>query len=83
LLTFDTRASSSYLDPVYSDTLTQVYRFDGLRNVNFGASYRLPLSESKAIRFFARAENVLNETYYEGGFQTPGRTGRAGLQFEY
>ena len=83
LLTFDTLASSSYLAPIYGDVVTQTYRFGGIRKVNAGASYRIPLNDSQALRFFTRAENLLNQAYYESGFPTPGRTARAGLQWEF
>ncbi|MEI9972217.1 MAG: hypothetical protein WDO73_09265 [Ignavibacteriota bacterium] len=83
LLTLDTRDSSNYLAPVYGDTVTQVYRFTGMRKVNLGASYRLPLSEFRAVRFFGRTENIFNDTYFESGFPTPGRTAMGGLQFEF
>jgi iron complex outermembrane receptor protein len=82
-LTIDTLASSSYLAPVYGAFVTQTYRFDGQHKVNIGASYRLPLRESRAVRFFARAENLFDQTYFESGFLTPGRTASAGLQFEF
>jgi vitamin B12 transporter len=84
LLTLDTRQSSNYLAPVYgSDFITQVYRFDGIRKVNLGASYTIPLSEFHSVRLFARAENIFNQTYFENGFPTPGRTAMGGLQFEF
>ena len=83
LFTFDTLESSSYLDPVYGDTVTQTYRFNGIHKVNAGASYRIPIKEYEAIRFFVRADNILNQTYYESGFLTPGRTASGGMQFEF
>jgi vitamin B12 transporter len=83
LLTFDTIDSSSYLGPIYGDTVTQVYRFDGLHKVNAGASYRMPLGEYHAIRLFVRANNIFNQTYYENGFPTAGRTALGGLQYEF
>ncbi len=83
MLTLDTLQSSSYLEPVYGDVVTQTYRFNGLHKVNVGASYRIPLAEYRAIRFFARAENIFNQTYFEGGFPTAGRVGRGGFQFEF
>lgn len=83
LLTFDTRQASSYLAPVYGDVLTQVYRFGGIHKVNLGASYRLPLAEYQAIRIFARMENIFNQTYFESGFPTPGRTAMGGIQFDF
>ncbi|HLI86135.1 MAG TPA: TonB-dependent receptor [Bryobacteraceae bacterium] len=83
LLTAETRISSSYLDPIYGSTITQVFRFPGLHSVDLAASYRIPISEFRSLRFFARVDNLLNQTYFEDGFPTPGRTGRAGLQFEF
>ncbi|MBV8731493.1 MAG: TonB-dependent receptor [Acidobacteriia bacterium] len=83
--TFESLLSSSYLAPItsYSATVTQVFRFDGLHRLNAGASYRIPLADVRALRFFARAENLLDQAYFESGFPTPGRTGKAGVQFEF
>jgi len=83
LLSFDTIASSSYLAPVYGDVVTQTYRFNGIHKVNLGISYRIPLKDYRAIRFFVRADNIFNQTYFENGFLTPGRTASGGLQFEF
>jgi outer membrane receptor protein involved in Fe transport len=83
LLTLDTIQSSSYLAPIYGDFVTQTYRFGGLHKLNLGASYRLPMGEYKALRFFARADNILNQTYFESGFRTAGRTAMGGMQFEF
>jgi vitamin B12 transporter len=83
LLTAETLLSSDYLAPIYGSTITQVFRFDGLHRVNLGASYRIPISDSRALRFFARTENLFNQAYFESGFPTPGRTGKAGVQFEF
>ncbi len=83
LFTFDALASSNYLAPVYGDTVTQVYSFAGMHKVNLGASYRLPLSDYKAIRFFVRGENLLGQDYFESGFPAPGRTAMAGTQIEF
>ena len=83
LLTAETLLSSDYLAPIYGTTITQVFRFNGLHRLNLGASYRVPLSDFRALRFFARTENLLNQAYFESGFPTPGRTGKAGLQFEF
>jgi len=83
MLTFDTLASSSYLAPVYGDVVTETYRFNGVHKVNVGASYRIPIDEYRAIRFFVRADNIFNQTYFESGFLTPGRTASSGLQYEF
>ena len=63
--------------------MTQTYRFDGMHKINAGASYRIPLRDYQAIRFFVRANNIFNQTYFENGFPTPGRTALGGLQFEF
>jgi iron complex outermembrane receptor protein len=83
LLSFDTLASSSYLAPIYGEFVTQTYRFGGIHKVNLGASYRIPMQEYRAIRLFARADNIFNQTYFENGFLTAGRTASGGLQFEF
>jgi outer membrane receptor protein involved in Fe transport len=87
LLTFDTLDAGNYLAPVYPDFVTafetRVYRFHGLRRVNAGVSYRLPMGEFRAVRFFVRAENLLDQNYFENGFRTPGRTANGGIQYEF
>jgi iron complex outermembrane receptor protein len=80
---FALTAASTYLAPIYGDMGSLAYRFPGMRRGDLGASYRLPLSEFRAVRFFGKAENIFDQTYYEGGFRTPGRTARGGLQFEF
>ncbi len=87
LFTFDTLDSGNYLGPMFPDFVTtfttRAYSFDGLRRVNAGTSYRLPLGEFRAVRFFVRGENLLNQNYFENGFRTPGRTVNGGIQFEF
>jgi vitamin B12 transporter len=83
LMTFESLLSGSYVAPIYGTTVTQVYRFNGLDRLNLGASYRIPLAESRAVRLFARGENLLDQAYFESGFPTPGLTARAGAQFEF
>jgi len=87
VLTFDTLDAGNYLAPVFPDFVTafatRVYRFDGLRRINVGASYRLPLGEFRALRFFVRAENLSDQDYFENGFRTPRRTANGGIQYEF
>ena len=87
VFTFDTLEAGNYLAPMSPDYVTtfteRVYSFDGLRRVNAGASYRIPLAEYRAIRFYVRGENLAGQNYYESGFRTPGRTGAGGLQWEF
>jgi outer membrane receptor protein involved in Fe transport len=51
--------------------------------VNAGASYRIPIKEYHAVRFFGRMNNIFNQTYFENGFPTTGRTGLGGVQYEF
>ena len=87
VLTFDTLDSGDYLDPVFPDfvhsSTSRVFRFHGVRRFNAGASYRLPLGEFRAARFFVRGENLGGQDFYENGFRTPGRTANGGIQFEF
>jgi vitamin B12 transporter len=82
---FDLAATSDYLAPIF-DPLSfgsLVYRFDGALKADAGASYRLPLTESRSLRFFGVVENLFRREYFESGFRTPGRTARAGAQFSF
>jgi iron complex outermembrane receptor protein len=82
-LTLDTIQSSSYLAPIYGNLVTQTYRFNGLRKVNLGATYRISLKEQRSLKLFVRADNIFNQTYFESGFLTPGRTAIGGLQLGF
>jgi iron complex outermembrane receptor protein len=83
LLTMDTIDSSNYLAPIFGTRITQTYRFGGLHKVNAGASYRIPLKEFHSLRIFVRATNIFDQTYFENGFPTAGRTALGGLQYEF
>ena len=84
-INFDLAASSNYLAPIYSpaDFLSRVYRFPGMHTAGLGASYRLPLSEFRAVRFFGRVTNLFDQNYYEAGFRTAGIGAYGGAQFEF
>jgi outer membrane receptor protein involved in Fe transport len=78
-------ASSNYLAPVTSAATfaSLPFRFNGIHKADLGGSYRLPLSESRAVRFFARVINLFNQDYFEAGFRTPGIGGTGGIQLEF
>ncbi len=71
--------SSNYLASVSG----RAFRFDGPTRGQVGLSYRRPLGEFRAIRFYSKADNLFNQTYFENGFRTPGRTVTGGTQFEF
>lgn len=84
-LNFDLITSSSYLAPMFDPSTfsSRAFEFDGLAKADLGASYRLPLSENRAIRFFGKVENLFDREYYESGYRTPGATAVGGIQFEF
>lgn len=59
---------------------TRPYRFGGPRKLDVSGSWSKPVGEKAELRFFARAENVLNRTYYEDGFRTPKLWATAGMK---
>jgi iron complex outermembrane receptor protein len=85
LVNFDLAASSDYLAPII-DPITfssRAYRFRGLAKADLGGSYTLPLGESRSLRFFGYVDNLFDREYFEGGFRTPGRTGRIGASLSF
>ena len=59
------------------------FRFPGASRAQAMVSYRRPLSEFRALRFYAKGDNLFNQTYFQSGFRTPGVTGTVGTQFEF
>ena len=78
-INFDFTATSDYLAPVFP----RVYRFTSLVKADLGASYEFPLAEQRRLRLFGYLDNLFDRYNSESGFQTPGRTGRAGISFSF
>ncbi|HKS10685.1 MAG TPA: TonB-dependent receptor [Pyrinomonadaceae bacterium] len=86
LVNFDFSASSNYLGAIFDPVTfaSRGYRFKGLAKADLGASYSLPLGDDKRqLRFFGYVDNLFDREYFESGFRTPGRTGRAGASFVF
>jgi vitamin B12 transporter len=86
LINFDFSASSNYLGAVIDPTTftSRGFRFRGLAKADLGASYSLPLGDDRRqLRFFGYVDNLFDQEYFESGFRTPGRTGRAGATFVF
>lgn len=86
LINFDFSASSNYIGAVIDPVTftSRGYRFKGLAKADLGASYSLPLGdERRQLRFFGYVDNLFDREYFESGFRTPGRTGRAGASFAF
>lgn len=81
----DYRSSSNYLMGIYNPSTfaTRAYRFPGINQLQLGGSYRVPVGDSRALKFIVKVSNVGNQAYYENGYATPGRTALGGLQFEF
>lgn len=85
LVNFDLTASSDYLAPIFDPNTfaSRAYRFRGLAKADLGGSYTFPFKESRFLRLFGYVDNLFDRTYFESGFRTPGRTGRAGASFSF
>lgn len=70
---------SNFLYPLYG----LAYRFDGPRQLGLSANYTIPVSDRYSIRLYTRVWNVLNQTHFEDGFETPGRWAVGGLRFSF
>ncbi|MEP6707258.1 MAG: TonB-dependent receptor [Pyrinomonadaceae bacterium] len=85
LVNFDLGASSDYLAPIFDPNTfaSRAYRFRGLARADLGGSYTLPFKESRSLRLFGYVDNLFDREYFESGFRTPGRTGRAGVSLSF
>lgn len=86
LISADFLATSSYLAPIFSNSTfsSYVYRFEGNRKLDATASYEIPSKREKLrVRIFGSIENLLNQDYYENGFRTFARYGRAGITLSF
>ena len=86
LVNFDLSASSDYLGAIFNPVTfgSRAYRFGGIAKADLGASYTMPLAgESRSLRLFGYVDNLFNREYFESGFRTPGRVGRAGVIFVF
>lgn len=85
LINFDLTATNDYLAPIF-DSVTfasRVYRFRALVKADAGASYEFPMSERRRLRLFGYVDNIFDRENFESGFQTPGRTARAGASLSF
>ena len=80
-LAFDFLGASSPAFPLFTETGTRAFRFDGPRKADLAATYSIPWRERLAFQFYLRAENLLSQDYFEDGFRTPGTTAVGGLRF--
>jgi iron complex outermembrane receptor protein len=72
---------SPYFDP--SIGYLQAYRFPGFTKTDFVASYEFWRSETRSARFYAKVDNLFNQTYYVAGFLAPRATAIGGLGYAF
>lgn len=77
-VTFDLFAASEY-----AINFGRLYIFDGPVKADLGASYTLPLNETRSIRFYAKVDNIFDRENFENGFRTPGAVFVGGATFRF
>jgi outer membrane receptor protein involved in Fe transport len=78
--------TGSYIAPVFENDFpfrAANLKFDGYTKVDLFGSYRRPIGERLEAVFFAGAENLFNQLYFENGFRAPGIVGKGGLKLEF
>ena len=76
-VTFDVFAASDYL----MNFGTRAYSFNGPVKADLAVNYTRSLTDATSLRLFTRIDNVLNRTYYEDGFRTPGAWATVGMKY--
>lgn len=71
--------TGEYIAPIFPVT----FRFSGYVKVDAYANYEHPLGEHASMLFFAGADNVFNERYFENGFRAPGAIGKGGIKVRF
>lgn len=56
------------------------YLFEGPRKLDASAVYAVPVNDRLSLKLFVRAENLLNQRYFEEGFHTPRAWATAGVK---
>jgi vitamin B12 transporter len=81
----DFELGSDYLYPLYglSPLSSNAFRFAGPKQLGLSAGYSLGLRERASARFYVRVSNALDQSFYEDGFQTPGRWAVGGIHFSF
>jgi len=80
-VTTDFLAASDYISgSFFVGSGSRPFEFVGPRKLDVSGSYTLPLDDARSLRFYVRAENVLNQRYFEDGFRTPRAWASAGLK---
>jgi iron complex outermembrane receptor protein len=79
-VTADLYRSSNYYGPLFAGTRTRAYEFDGVTKLDIVVSHMLWTGEKVSLKAYAKVDNVLNQRYYENGFQAVRGTVLTGVQ---
>lgn len=78
--------TGSYIAPVFEHNFPfrmAELSFAGFTKADLFASWERRLGEDVTAIFFAGAENLFDQTYFENGFRAPGILGRGGVRFRF
>jgi len=78
--TFDLFHGSEHYGSFFAAGRPRAYRYPAFTKAAVIAGYRLS-SAPRALRVYAKVDNLLDSTYYQSGWRAPGRTAMAGLSF--
>ncbi len=81
-VTFDLFAVSDYILSPYG-ALGRRLQFAGPVKADIVFRYDLPVSDTKNLEFYGKAENLLDVEYYENGFGSPGAWVIGGVRFAF
>jgi vitamin B12 transporter len=75
-------ASSSYTS-LFANGRARAFQFPGFTTVGLTTSYRLNGAGEVPVRAYVRLDNLLDRTYYLGGWRAPGRLVAAGMSIGF
>ena len=78
--TFDLTASGNSMFPMFTALGSRPFIFPGVRRADASIGYTVPVSERLKLRLYGRAENILNQSYYENGFPAPKAWAAGGMK---
>ena len=82
-VTLDLYQASRYYNPLTAAGRARAYEYPSLTKIDVVVSRVIWTNETKALRCYAKVDNLLNREYYETGFRTPGATWLAGLRMNF
>jgi vitamin B12 transporter len=84
-LNFNVHSASGHVfnlfDPVFFSQV--LFTFRGYTRASIVGSHTRSLGERKQLTFYAKLDNLLNQTYFLEGFRAPGLTGIAGVKYRF